>query len=62
MQYLSDIDDNPEHTYIACMDTSVLMTGPAITAAIPLLELYLLPLSHYLKGNLDTCNKSKDGG
>jgi hypothetical protein len=49
MQYLSDIGNNPVHACIACMNTSVLMTGPAITAAIPLLELYLLPLSHYLK-------------
>ncbi len=49
MQYLSDIGDNPVHTYIPCMYTSVLMTDPAITAAIPLLMLYLLPMPHYLK-------------
>jgi hypothetical protein len=52
MQYLSDIGDNPVHTYtyIPCMYTSVLMTDPAITAAIPLLLLlYLLPMPHYLK-------------
>ena len=44
MQYLSDIGGNPVHTYGASIYTSVLMTDPAIAAAIPLLLLlYLLP-------------------
>jgi hypothetical protein len=63
MQYLSDIGDNSVYTYGAFMYTSVRMTDPAIAAATPLLLLlYLLPLPHYLKKRLDTCNNSKDGG
>ena len=63
MQYLSDIGDNPVHTYGACIYISVLMTDPAIAAAIPLLLLlYLLTLPHYLKKRLDNCNNRKDGG
>jgi hypothetical protein len=51
MQYLSDIGDNPVHTYGACMYTSVLMTDlPLLPAAMPLLLLlYLLPMPHCLK-------------
>jgi hypothetical protein len=65
MQYLSDIGDNPVHTYGACIYTSVLMTDPAIAAcrnaSIIIIVVFVTHASLSQK-RLDTYNNRKDGG
>jgi hypothetical protein len=64
MQYLSDIGDNPVHTYGACMYTSVLMTDPAIAACRNASIIIVVFVTHasLSQKRLDTCNNRKDGG
>ncbi len=64
MQYLSDIGDNPVHTYGACMYTSVLMTDSAIAACRNASIIIVVFVTHASLSQkiLDTCNNRKDGG